>query len=227
MKNEQPNLASNAERPRNGERGYTLIEFVVAAIILMTIAGMAIIQLRPTWQDQQANAAMDQVKSALRQARETAVGQRRTIVVKFVAAGTAPCTAGSNINNCIALYQMVVSGTPPTATQAANPYLTLPLQANVKLGTFSGETDTPDGCSGCGFGIPSSGGIEFGGISGGPASGMAFQSDGTFTDGTGVPINGTVFLVVNSINNSGRAVTILGNTGRIRAWKNNTSGWFQ
>jgi Tfp pilus assembly protein FimT len=211
---------------RNLQRGYTLVEFVVTAIILMTIAAVAVFQLRPTWQDQQANAAMDQVKATLRQARETAIGQRRSIVVKFVAAGGSGCSAGSNINNCIELFQMVVtySGTPPvaTATQAASPFLTIPMQANTLFGTVPGETDTPDA-----FGIPSSGGIYFNGQSGGPGTGMLFQSNGTFTDGNGNPINGTLFISVSNINNSGRAVTVLGNTGRIRAWKNNTQGWFQ
>jgi Tfp pilus assembly protein FimT len=207
------------------ERGYTLIEFIVTAVILMTVAGMAIFQLRPTWQDQQANTAMDQVKSTLRQARETAVAQRRDIMVKFVGtAGSTPCPPGGNVYNCIELFQMVVTGTPPTATeaQATNPFLTMPIQGNVKFGTVSGETDSPDG-----FGLPGSGGIQFGGITGGPGSGMLFKSDGSFTDGSGSPINGTVFLAALNTNNSARAVTVLGNTGRIRAWKNNTSGWFQ
>lgn len=207
------------------EAGYTLVEFVVTTLLLMTVAGMAIVQLRPTWQDQQANAAMDQVKSTLRQARETAVADRRDILVKFVStAASTPCPTGANIYNCIELFQMVVSGTPPNATetQASSPFLTMPIQGNVQFGTFTGETDTPDG-----FGIPGSGGIEFGGLSGGPGSGMLFKSDGSFTDGTGSPINGTVFLAALNTNNSARAVTVLGNTGRIRAWKNNTSGWFQ
>jgi hypothetical protein len=55
---------------------------------------------------------------------------------------------------------------------------------------------------------------------------MEFQSDGTFTDGSGNPINGTVFLMVANVKNSGRAVTVLGNTGRIRGWQYNTNGWF-
>jgi Tfp pilus assembly protein FimT len=211
----------NLER-RDSERGYTLIEFVVTGIILTTIAAMAIFQLRPSWQDQQANAAMDQVKATLRQARETAIGQRRSIVVKFVAAGGTGCPTGNNINNCIELYQMVVSGTPAVATQATSPFLTIPMQSNTLFGTVSGETDTPDT-----FGLPSSGGIYFGGQSGGPSTGMVFQSNGTFTDGNGNPINGTVFISVSNINNSARAITVLGNTGRIRAWKNSTQGWFQ
>jgi Tfp pilus assembly protein FimT len=223
VRSNAPNQSMTRPRGRHSERGYTLIEFVVTAILMSTVAAMAIFQLRPTWQDQQANAAMDQVKSFVRQGRETAVAQRRTIVVRFVsAAASTPCPSGNAITNCIELFQMVVSGTPPTATQASTPFATMPIQSNVKFGTFSGETDTPDG-----FGIPGSGGIQFNGISGGPGSGMMFQSDGTFTDGSGSPINGTIFLVVNNINNSGRAITILGNTGRIRAWKNNSSGWFQ
>jgi hypothetical protein len=67
----------------------------------------------------------------------------------------------------------------------------------------------------------------FNGISGGPGSGMMFQSDGTFTDGNGNPINGTVFLMAPGTANSARAVTVLGNTGRIRAFKANGAGWFQ
>jgi prepilin-type N-terminal cleavage/methylation domain-containing protein len=216
------NDSKRNSKERSSQRGYTLIEFVVTAAILTTLAGMAILQLRPTWQDQQANAAMDQVKSTLRQARETAIGQRRSIVVKFVAAGATGCSAGNNISNCIQLFQMVVSGTPPTATQASTPFLTIPMQANTLFGTVTGETDTPDG-----YGLPASGGIYFAGQSGGPGTGMLFQSDGTFTDGSGTPINGTVFIAVTNIKNSPRAITILGNTGRIRAWKNNTQGWFQ
>ena len=200
------------------ESGYTLIEFVVTAILLMTIAAIGIYQMRPTWQDQEANAGMDQVKSTLRQARETAIAQRRSIVVKFVSGGTSPCL-GTGISNCIELYQMVVSGS--TQTQAANPYLNLAIEDNVSFGTYSGETDTPDY-----FGIPASGGIMFNSISGGP-TGMMFQSNGTFTDSTGNPINGTVFLIATGVNNSARAVTVLGNTGRIRSYRNSTSGWFQ
>ncbi len=205
----------------NPESGYTLIEFVVTAIILMTVAAIAIFQLRPTWQDQQAYAGMDQVKTTLRQARETAVAQRRSIVVKFVSAGTAPCN-GVGTSNCIELFQMVVSGSPPTATQASSPYLTISIENNVSFGTYAGETDTPDQ-----FGIPGSGGIMFNSISGGPTNGMMFQSNGTFTDGSGNPINGTVFLIASGVNNAARAVTVMGNTGRIRSYRNNTSGWFQ
>lgn len=205
------------------EKGFSVVELVTTAMIIMVVAGMAMIQMQPAWQDHQANAGLDQMKSTLRLARETAVAQRRTIMVTFAStAGSSPCPLGPGISNCIELYQMVASGNPVTVTQASSPFLTIPIQANVYFGTLSGEIDTPDG-----YGIPGSGGIEFGGVSGGPASGMEFQSDGTFTDGNGNPINGSVFMAIKNIKNSPRAATILGNTGRIRAWKFNGSGWIQ
>lgn len=221
-----------ARHEPNPEGGYTLVEFVIVAALICTLAAIAVFQLRPTWQDQQASAGMDQVKSALREARETAVAQRRTIIVKFVAtAASTACLPGAGILDCIELFQMVVSGSPPTATQATNPYLALPIEGNVQFATFAGETDVPSPdnfvSSGSGISVPT--GIYFGNpvVANGPSSGMEFQSDGTFTDGNGNAINGTVFLAVLNIANSARAVTILGNTGRIRAWKYTGRGWFQ
>jgi type II secretory pathway pseudopilin PulG len=208
-----------------GDAGFSVIELVVTAMLMMTVAGIAIYQMRPSWQDYQANAALDQVKSTMRLARETAVAQRRSIAVKF--AGTAastPCPPAPAITNCVELFQMVATGSYPNVniTQAASPFLTIPIQANVFFGTFSGETDTPDG-----YGIPGSGGIQFGGVSGGPGTGMLFNADGSFSDGNGSPINGSVFMTITNIKNAARAVTVLGNTGRIRAWKNNSAGWIQ
>ena len=202
-------MRSQEQRRGNSVGGFTLIELMVVIVLIMVISGMAIIQLQPAWQQSQANAGMDQVKSTLRQARETAISQRRTIAVQF---------SGSNT---ISLYQFVVIGT--ASTIAATPFLTIPIQKNVKFMTFAGMPDTPDG-----FGVPGGGaGIMFGSVVNGPPSGMQFQSDGTFTDGTGIPINGTVFIGVTNIPATARAVAVLGNTGRIRGYYGTGTGWFQ
>ena len=194
---------------RNSPRGFTFVELLVVIGIIFIISAMAIIQLLPAWQQSQSDAAVDQVKSTLRQARETAISQRRTIAVQFSG------------NNTISLYQFVVVGI--TSTIAAAPFLTIPIQRNVTFMTFAGMPDTPDT-----FGVPGGGsGIMFGSVTGGPPSGMEFQSDGTFTDGTGVPINGTVFMGITNIPASARAVTVLGNTGRIRGYHGTGTGWFQ
>jgi hypothetical protein len=57
---------------------------------------------------------------------------------------------------------------------------------------------------------------------------MMYQSDGTFTAlGTGIPINGTVFLAVPNQPTTSRAITILGATGRVRSYHiSGTTTWF-
>lgn len=207
MKSEkEKQMAGNC---RNSERGFTIVELLVVVGMIFVIAAMAMVQLQPAWQQAQANAGMNQIKSVMRTARETAISQRRTIAVKFT--GT----------NTISLYQYVVVGA--TSTLATTPFLTMPIQKNVNFMTFAAMPDTPDA-----FGLPGGGsGIEFGLVVGGPPTGMQFQSDGTFTDGTGIPINGTVFLGVTNIPATARAITVLGNTGRVRAYYGTGKGWFQ
>ncbi len=194
-------------RTRQKQGGFTIIEMVVVIGIIMIIVSMAIIQLQPTLQQFRANAGMDQVKGAMRQAREIAISQRRTIVIQFVG------------NNTIQLFQVVEPGN----VRAVNPFLILPIENTVTFQTFAGEPDTPDA-----YGIPAvPAGVDFNGVVGGPPIGMQFQSDGTFTDANGTPINGTVFLGITNIKTSARAVTVLGATGRMHAWHGTGLSWFQ
>jgi type II secretory pathway pseudopilin PulG len=204
------NLKSRCHRfrdTRHKERGFTIIEMVVVIGIIMIILAMAVIELQPTVQQFRANAGMAQVKGAMRQAREIAISQRRTIVLQFVG------------NNTIELFQVVEPGN----VRAVNPFLTLPIENTVSFMTFAGEPDTPDA-----YGIPAvPAGIDFGGVVGGPPIGMQFQSDGTFTDANGVPINGTVFMGIANIKTSARAITVLGATGRVHAFYGTGLSWFQ
>jgi len=208
-------------------RGFSIVELLTVCIIAMTVMGMAIIQMLPTWRQFQANEAFDEAKGTLRQARELAISQRRSIVVQFLtpAAGT-PCLPQAGVLNCISLTQMVVTaGTPPTVAQAANPFLTIPLESNVQFLSFAGEPDTPDAFIGSAPVAPNA--IYTGAAAGVPASGVQFQSDGTLTNGNGVPINLTLFLGVNNIPTTARSMTILGNTGRVSPYRGTGKAWFR
>jgi Tfp pilus assembly protein FimT len=185
-------------RDRNGERGFTMIELAIVAILLMIVSAMALIQLHPTLQQQAANAAMIEVASELRQAREMAITQRRQIQVQFVAPDQVVLTR-LNINPGV--VGSVIFQTPMIFMLTA------------------GRGDTPDGF---GNGAP----IVFAGIAGGPPT-MMFQSDGTFVNTLGVAINGTVFLGNPNEPSAARAVTILGSTGRIKMYKANSTAWIQ
>lgn len=192
------NNLRDTRRGGNQQRGFTMWELAIVCVLLIIISAMAIVQLHPTIQQRQADAAMVEVASQLRQAREMAVSQRRQIQVKFI--GTNQVSL-----NRLNINPAVVGG--------------VFIQAPMTFRLTAGKGDTPDG-----FG--NAGAIVFGGIVGGPPT-MMFQSDGTFVDTAGNLINGTVFLGMLNEPSAARAVTLLGSTGRIRMWRNNAAAWVQ
>ncbi len=215
---------------RRGMGGFSVVELLTTIIILLVVSAMAVIQMQPMWQQIQANAGLDQVKSTLRQARELAISDRRTIVVQFLTAATGTsCPPDGGILNCIALTQMIVvpgiPPAPPTQVLATTPLLVLPIENRVQLLSFAGEPDTPDGFIGGSPAAPN--GLYSASTPGAPTTGMEFQSDGTFTDGNGSPINVSIFLGEAGIPSSARAVTILGNTGRVFAYHGTGTAWFR
>jgi hypothetical protein len=229
-KKDKMNAMSDRMRRMNRQSrmvGFSMIELLTTMSIMLVVMAMTVVQLQPVWQQIQTNAGMDQVKSTLRQARELAISDRRMIVVQFLNAPSgAACPANGNIFNCIALTQMVVTaGTPPTQALAASPFFVLPIENRVQLLSFSGEPDTPDGFIGSVPAPPN--GLYFGSTVGAPPTGMAFQSDGTFTDGNGVPINLSVFIGEAGIPTTARAITVLGNTGRVFAYHSTGTAWLR
>jgi hypothetical protein len=90
---------------------------------------------------------------------------------------------------------------------------TVSFEGGVVYGLISGIGDTPDA-----FGIHSA--PDFG-----SATKILFNSDGTCIDQNGNPLNGTVYVVIPNVTRSFRAITVLGGTGRIRAYKWDGSKW--
>src|SRR5258708_35314122 len=103
----------------NHERGFTVIETLIVILMSMTIMAISIFQLQPAMQLFRSRAATDQVKSTLRQARELAISERRSVVVQFVG------------SNTIQLFQVV----EPANTIASTPFLTVPLESGAQFMT--------------------------------------------------------------------------------------------
>lgn len=195
----KPETNSNIARSGgNQQRGFTMWELAIVCVLLMILSAMAMVQLHPTIQQREADAAMAEVSSQLRQAREMAISTRRDIQVQFV---------GTNqmILNRLFINPAVVGG--------------VFIQSPMRFQLTAGKGDTPDAYG-------NAGAIEFGGVVGGPPT-MMFQSDGTFVDTAGNLINGTVFLGMANEPSAARAVTLVGSTGRIRMWRNNAAAWVQ
>jgi type II secretory pathway pseudopilin PulG len=199
----------NARRGGDQARGFSVIEILVVVAISMVIAGIAIVQAQPALQQIRATAAKDLVQGTLRRARESAISDRRSIKVEFLVNPPAN-PAGSYVR-----LTRLGGGVGPDTVIAMTP-----IPGSVIYTTFAGEPDTPDG-----FG--NAGPVYFGGVNNGPAAGMIYQSDGTFAAATGIPINGTVFMGIPGQPTTARAVSILGTTGRVRAYHiSGTKTWF-
>ncbi|MGB8591641.1 MAG: prepilin-type N-terminal cleavage/methylation domain-containing protein [Candidatus Acidiferrales bacterium] len=197
-----------------GERGFSMVELMVAVGIIVIVTSMAITQMQPVLQETRANAGMDQVINIFRTARDYSVANRRYVQVSF------PNYPGTGANQ---LQVTVLNHL--TLNAGADQVLTLNvLNSNVTFQLFPGFPDTPDG-----FGSATAVNFEF--VDGGPTAGMMFQPDGTFVDTTGAPVNGTVFLGITNFPATGRAVTVLGATGHVKSYfaspKGSTAAWIQ
>ena len=87
------------------------------------------------------------------------------------------------------------------------------LESGVRYALVPGLPDTPDA-----FGNQQP--IDFG-----AAATLLFTSEGILVDGTGNPVNGTIFLALPGGGRSARSITILGATGRVTAYRWDGAKW--
>jgi type II secretory pathway pseudopilin PulG len=207
--------SSGGRRVRyRGARGFSVMELLMVVVCLLIVGGMAVLRIIPNLQNSRSDVAMQQVLGQLRQAREYAIENRRYVQVTFpvvIASGQTLSEITMTQKNSL------------TANAGADVVLsTIPIEQPLQFYIYSGVIDTPDG-----FG--NSAAVYFENTSGGPSGGMYFQNDGELVDGsTFQAINGSVFIGNSTLTNTAaRAVTVLGATGRVRAWKFNGSAWSQ
>lgn len=177
------------------ERGVSLIDMMVTLAVLAIVGSMATMQVSTVRRGMQGDGAMRMVMSQLNTAREMAITQRRNIEVEFVGTNWLKVTRNE-----------VPSGTTVLTNVA--------LESNAQYALVPGVVvDTPDG-----FGNSTA-------ISFGAATRIMFGPNGDLIDNNGTPVNGTVFLSIPNIRESFRAVTVMGATGRVRAYRWNGAKW--
>jgi hypothetical protein len=165
---------------------------------------MAVIQIGAVRPGMQADGAMRVVMSQLNAARETAISQRRLVEVSFHDGYWVRVTRHELTNNDTTMLTDV------------------PFEGGVRFGLAPNVQDTPDG-----FGNVSA--VNFG-----AANSVMFNTEGMLVDNAGIPLNGTVFLLIPTGGAAGgnsylpgsfRAVTVLGATGRVRGFRWNGGQW--
>jgi Tfp pilus assembly protein FimT len=177
--------------------GFSLIELGIGLLVAIMLCGFALVQMNDIMPGINANKAMYAAVAQLRQGRELAIAQRRSINLLFVG------------EDQIGLVRNEL----PDGEQA---FSTIYLGNGCKFMQFDEITqDTPDT-----FGNTAA--IDFGG-----AQELTFLSDGTLVDELGSPVSGTVFIGLTNHPEVARAVTVLGATGRVRGYRWDGSKWIQ
>lgn len=190
-------MRKHSHRP---QQGFSLLEGLVAIGIILIVMAMAIINFGNMMPSARANSAMAQMLYRLRSAREEAIAHRREVQVQF---------AGTN--------QLTISEIWPPGTGTPPPPATYTFEGGAQFVVLPGIPDTP-------MAFGNSAAVYFGGVSGGPPL-MKFTTNGSFIDGGNTLLNGTVFLGIPGNNQSARAITVLGATGRVREFHWDGSQW--
>jgi Tfp pilus assembly protein FimT len=183
-------------------RGFSLIEIIMVLVGVMIILAFVFMNYSSFLTTIRANSAMNQVIQQMRVARNTALADRRAIIVNVTAS-----------TSTIQLQQVPASG------GAAVTLSTVPI-TGAQFCTISGQPDTPQG-----FGNSTAVSFVNALAPATPVTLTEFNTDGTFGQAVGIPVNGTIFICIPGKANSARAVTVLGTTGRVRPYRWLNGAW--
>jgi prepilin-type N-terminal cleavage/methylation domain-containing protein len=201
---------------RNRQRGFTLVELVIVIAIVLILAGFAVIQTKSTTNNSKANAAMGNVVTQLRQARQMSITMRRNVLVTF----TPP--------NQMQLAVQTLPGEAP-ATVLKPVLLNDGAPGGLQFYVFPTIPDTP-------MSFGNSQAINFVTSTGG-TSGLSvlFSTSGSFVGTTATSnfaavgnnnqVNASIFVGIPGTPNSARAITVLGGTGRVRSFYWDGANW--
>jgi type II secretory pathway pseudopilin PulG len=200
-------------RTKKQQNGFTLVETVVVLGIMMIIMSFAIFRATNMLPNYKADGAQDVVVSALRQARQLAITERRDVQVWFDQTNTGADQV-QHIN-----YQVVAL--PGGEAQQAQVSVALPKGSQFLV--EAGVPDTPMLFGNSAAVLIGSNNLM---VNGGPPV-MKFRSTGSFTDSAYSPLNGTIFVGVPNQAFTARAVTIIGGTGRVRPYTWTGTTWIE
>ena len=181
-------------------RGFSLLELLVAMGIGLTVAGITAMAFMPVMNQQHVTDAYNMTLTALRRAHDQAQNDMRVYVVSFTQPGT------------ITVTQNTTTG-PVLFTSVLPSDVTFHVEPGVPTSPTVLPT-TPDGFGTAAYAIDFDQGVPPGG-----ATVVQFNPDGTATDAAGNINNGVVYMGPVGYLTRQRAVTLWGVTGRIRGWR--------
>ena len=206
------------------QAGFTLIEILIAILIVAALSAGAMMAIRNALQNMRANEDMYRVISSLREARMLAMSTNRFVSVQFATNDNIKVlirntedldiwadTQWVSVNSMVPLGRdpsttlenghIFVAGSNSIGLSADDSSYTSTFEKNIALDALAARfTFTSDGI-------------------------LLRYDDDSAPPGFSTPINGTVFLGGGPENRLTRAVTILGATGRIDGWREKDGTW--
>src|ERR1700722_4871967 len=195
-------------------RGFSLLEMMIVVAIGFTLAAISFIAMKSSLSKGRLDNAYDTTLMVLRNTRELAISQSHEYIVTFNPAGYAAGT--------ILVQYQPPAATPGGILPALQEVNTFTIPSDITYGVQSGfPTNAPDGF-GAGL-VP----IDFGqGLGGASLNYVTFFPDGSSRDTNGSSSignynSGVIYLTRTADNSvfSSRAITVWGETGRIRGWR--------
>jgi Tfp pilus assembly protein FimT len=187
----------NASSVRTRTGGYSVIEMLFAMAVIAAIGSLAVARVGPSREPSgSGDEAMRSVIAQVATARALAIKYGRPMEMQFIAPN----------------QMRILRHDSAAATTVMS---TVMLDGGLRFGALPNVPDTPEG-----FGNNRKDGISFG-----SAARLLFNSNGTLTDETRRPRNGTLFFGIPNETQSFRAVTVTGDTGRIRGYRWTKTGW--
>jgi len=193
------------ERCCKSEAGYSLTEMMIVVGITAVLGGMAVFQVGMMRGALRGDSGMRVLLAQMNQAREQAITQRRNMWMVF------------DKGNHVEIKRENASGTPAFTSLSSTFF-----EGKVQYAKLVSD-DTPDK-----FTNSDTGGINLPTavppVAGDPPE-VKFTPEGKFVNQNGASLNATILVGLPSDPLSQRAVTIMGSTGRIRAFRWNGKVW--
>jgi prepilin-type N-terminal cleavage/methylation domain-containing protein len=196
-------MSFSMNRKNRRKQGFSMVELIIVIGVMSVMTVLALPLMQNSVPSLRANAAMDQVIRLVRAARHSAISDRRITQINFIG------------NNQIQLLQV-----PPTGGAAVPLDIPSTLEGGAQFLQFA-IPDTPMGFNACNQPLCfTSAALPNGGV---PVA--QFLSDGSFGTNVGLFANGNIFIGLPGKTYTARAITILGATGRIRAYHWDGTQW--
>jgi prepilin-type N-terminal cleavage/methylation domain-containing protein len=208
--------SSRMQRPSISMLGFSMVEMMIVIALMLVVSGIAVVNTQSALKDSRVAGGYENALMQLRMARQRAIEERKRYIVTFgTPAPTGASTPlGAPTAKSIQLFRWDAGNPSPAPVQVS----TIDLPSDVSFaalpGLPTGSSAVPDGF---GSGITA---IDFDqGVGAGSGNLVMFMPDGSGHDLAGNSDNGILYIARTGELSSSRAITVFGNSGRIRGWR--------